>query len=98
SRRWLRFPALDRTREHHGLGEGRHSQLAVQNPLTLVKLAERGDAIAGAGMNPHERAMGRLVDRIELEPSLRVDDRSLRVLARGEPLEDPRELPPEGFG
>ena len=96
-RHWLGFPAFDRARECHGFGERRHPQLSVKDPFAFVKLPDRRDPIARPRMDPHERAVCRLVQWIELEPSLRVVDRTPGLLTGRELLEDSPELPPQAI-
>ena len=77
-------------------------QLLLQDPLAGLELAQGGPAAAAPGVDPHELAVGRLVQRVEGQPAAGGVDRVVPVvladLGRGQPLQRPRELAPQPFG
>jgi hypothetical protein len=96
--RGLGVAALDGAGKRDGLGKWCHAELAVQDSFALVELTQRRDAITGARVNPHQGAMRRLVEWVELEPSFPEDDRPPRLLTRYEPLEYSSQLLSQGVG
>ncbi len=70
-RRRLQRPFADRLVQPRRLRERRHTQLARQRPHALAVLRERRRAVAALGVEPDQRPVGRLVERVELEPALR---------------------------
>ncbi len=77
-------------------------QLLLQDPLAGLELAQGGPAPPAPAVDPHELSVGRLVQRVQGQPAAggvdRVVPAALADLGRGQPLQRPRELPPQPFG
>ena len=67
--RRLQRALADRLIELGRLGQRRHPQLARERAHAIAILGERGGAIALRGVDPDQCAVGRLVERVELEPA-----------------------------
>jgi hypothetical protein len=72
--RHLQSALADRFIEHGRLGQRRHPQLARERAHAIAILGDRGSAVAQRGVDPDQCAVGRLVERVELEPAAGVDE------------------------
>ena len=93
--RALERALADRLVEPRRLGQRRHAELARERAHALPVLAERRGAVAAAGVEPDQRPVGGLVERVELEPAAREGEVAGRLDV---PREHGRELAPQRVG
>ena len=66
-----------------------HGQLRVQGPDQRPVLAQRGGPLPGPRQQPDQLLVGRLVQRVERLPALRVRHRAVQVTRRGAGRDQP---------
>ena len=88
--------------QRHCLGQGRNAEFLIQDAHTLLILANRGGALAVEGVELHQLAMGRLVQRIDGQPAPRIVDgrRPFLRIARAayQRLQEPGQVVAISFG
>ena len=67
---WRKPVGLDRLVDRDRLLQGLDPQLLLQDPLACLELAQGGPAPAAPAVDPHELAVGRLVQRVQGQLSL----------------------------
>ena len=99
---WGEAVGLERLVDRDRLLQRLDPQLLLQDPLAGLELAQGGPAPPAPAVDPHELAVGRLVQRVEGQPAAggvdRVVPAVLADLGRGQPLQGPRELAAQPFG
>ena len=75
--------------EHRRLRERSHPQLLVDDAHALPVLVDGGGSVAALGVQPHQGAVGGLVERVEVEPPLGVGDGLPRSPAAAKAVDEP---------
>ena len=81
-RRQSDVPGGDRLVERRRLRERGHAELLVDRADALAVLVHGRRPVAALRVQPHQRAVGRLVQPVQVQPSLGVGDRLVELAAR----------------
>ena len=84
------LPCADGLVERRRLDERRHTELLVDDPYALAVLVDGRRTIAELCVQAHQRAVGRLVERVEVQPSLGVDDGRGQLAGGRASIDEPR--------